>query len=229
MRFVNVYLVILILMIPILGALTYWQFRDFAKEIRNLEAPGIETPKTGSIEEMRETIAGGFEDKNFEDSYGRIKLKYDASWTEVDSNILESAGKEAGASGEEILLFLYKIDAAKAEPSYFLVERTDYDNWNDIIRSIQNDIGSKGQTMEIVDSGIGDTEGFLEIKYGNRAGAGTAYSFFSRIKGIIDGNKSYLAMVIGTEEQWPGMKAETEKIMDSFELTGRTKNIEGAE
>lgn len=227
MRFVSFYLLILLLAIPILGILAYWQLQSFAHGVQSLSIPKIDAPISNPIEDLQKEYENSaknseLEYKDFVDPYGKLKLRYDSSWTAVDSDFLKKASESYDPSVQEVLLFLYRIDLAKFEPAYLVVERLNLNSWDNITQTLQKDAEGKNQTLEIVKSDIQDKQGSLEMKYTVKNNP--ALAFYSRAEIMIDGENCYLVAVTASLSNWPAIKSAANEIIGSIEFFSSPRN-----
>ena len=222
MRLTSLYILIVFSPIPILAVLAYFQFRAAFSAMPNDAASQIDLPKIeNSANNLR--IGENTSYLDFTDPDGKLKIRYGSSWIKADENAVENSKSVIDPEKEELLLLLYKVDLAKLQPSYLVIERLNTNSWDEILGTMQKDAEANGQTMEIVKSDLAGGRISLEIKYEpkDKTGAKAVQFMRQREEIFIDGDKSYVLSVVTGEQNWPLIQQETEDIFNSAGFAGK--------
>lgn len=209
-------------MIPILAILAYGQFKTALSS--ELEAGASEPSLTkfdpGQI--LKDTKKeNDLKRLEFRDPAGKLKISYDSSWTKAEDDVIKQAENLAQTENEDLLLLLYKVDFNSFQPSYLAVERVKKGDWNDIVATMEQEAKTKNQAMEILRSDTSKDRVSLEMKLAPAADAENKIITRQRAEIFVDGDESYIILLMTTEQNWPAFEKEAGEITGSIEFLGQ--------
>ena len=182
-------------------------------------------PKIAGPDLSMESLQSGSENPKevkFTDPYGKFALNYDSSWTQMDKTIVDKAKALANSNTEELLLFASKVNLANMMPSYLVIERLNFSNWDSVFAETQKDAETSGRAIETIKTETDGTITRSEFKLVPKE-AGKQNSGFHYLETIIvDGDKSYLVSISTAETGWLALATEADAITGSIKLTQAT-------
>ncbi|HRZ51203.1 MAG TPA: hypothetical protein P5080_04450 [Candidatus Paceibacterota bacterium] len=222
MRPASLSIIIIFAMIPILAILAYGQFKTAFSSEFDAGAPEPILTKF----DPGQSLEGLKKEKNperleFRDPAGKLKISYDSSWTKAEDDIIKKADNLAQLENEDLLLLLYKVDFNSFQPSYLAVERVKNGNWNDIVATMEQEAKAKNQAMEVLRSDISKNRVSLEIKFVSAADAKNKITTRQWAEILVDGDESYIVLLMTTEQNWPAFEKEAGEIAGSIEFLGQ--------
>ena len=209
------YIIILIIAILSLSLITHRHFGTFMGGLPKVEIPELERPELDfDVEEFLPTEKKGYKEWVSPDK--KLKLAYPDNWIIMEKAFLEHGAMQGiTLKEEEILLFVYRLKIAGHSFPYLTVSRVEAEKTLEkITAEIQQNIEASGGEKEITlletENDITDLE--LVFKYPGQI------NFYVKGRIFFTEEKNYLVLFTTSQQAWPELKEETEKIFDSIEL-----------
>ena len=201
------YLLIVIILIIVLGLISYRQFKKFGSSLSEIKLPELEKPEF-NLEFLSEEKKEGYQE--FISPDGKLKLKYSGNWVRSEQVLLKNTNQGIITVKEAKLLFLAsRFDFEKQAGAFLAIEKISAKKTlEEIIKEIK-------QEATFADSKKENGTAVLEAKYIKE----NAPEFYLKGKIIFGENKAYLVTISTPERDWLVFEEEAEQIFSSTQYT----------
>lgn len=238
----NVKIIFLIFIIILfLGFISYHRIREFEEIVKEIEMP--EFPE---IPELKLPVHPGqefempdiehffpgqefempkqeiLEEQEFISPDNTLRLEYSPKWQRKDEVVLEIIDQELRQEIEkkmEILFFAQRTDLRRMKFSYLIIQKLRFEKEptiEDVIEKIKEITEKEGIEIEIIELEIEDNQARFTAEY-QRGELGHIRHANTKEKILLIDNRAYWITIL-IEQDWPEIKEEAEKILNSAQL-----------
>lgn len=200
---------ILIFIILLLSFFTYLDFKKFGESLKNVQLPKFEIPGF----EFSPPKTEGY--KEFTSPDGKLKMRYPADWTVMDSQLIESTQSQVTVKGK-VLFLAQKFSWEETAISFLSVQELNLETGKsaeEIIEALKEESKKRGGEMEVIKLEIKDKELFFEAKYKREGNL----DLHSEEKVILTEGKNYLVSFFTLEKDWSKSQKEGEDILSTVQ------------